>query len=111
MGLKGLIWLNEREHKDGFANSLLHGCQDLIHWDGGEVGGVIGHGVREDELTIVDERAAAIDNIWHVAFALGLARFEQRFAQAAKNARGIIEIEQERANAILAHWPYTVAEH
>src|SRR6266849_754053 len=55
---------------------VIHGSQHLIEWDGRESGGVIGHTIRNDQFAVVEESAARINDVGHVAFPFVLVRFE-----------------------------------
>src|SRR5713101_1656188 len=89
---------------------LMHGSQHLIEWNGSDARGVIGQTIRNDELAVVEERAARINDVGHVAFPFVVVGCEQRFAEAADYFGGIIAIEEERTDAVLAHRADTVAE-
>src|SRR6476646_10361381 len=93
-----------------WSGIALHGSQHLAQRDGCEAGSVIGKAVGNDQFTIVDQRAASINDIRYVAFSLILVRTEQGFAEAADDFGGILAIEQERANAVFSHGADAMAE-
>lgn len=51
----------------------------------------------------MDHGAAAVDDIGHIAFAFVGGGAEEGFAQAADDARGVVEIEEDGAEAVFAH--------
>src|SRR5262245_21958947 len=79
---------------------LFHGCQKFIDRNGREVGGVIRHGVRKNQFTVVDESSTTINHIRHTAFSLRFRRLEQRLAQSADDLRRVLQIQKERPDAI-----------
>ena len=87
------------------------GChrKHFIQSHRGESRCVIGHGVRDDELALMDEATAGIDDIGDVAFALVLVGLDDRFAGAGE-LRRIIAVEQKRADAVFAHGTHAVAD-
>src|SRR5437016_2064047 len=70
---------------------------------------MIGHSIRDDQFIVVDERATGINNIRYVAFAFAFVRFDQGFPQSSDNFARIIAIQQQRADAVLAHGANSVA--
>ncbi len=54
----------------------LHGGQDFGQGHGGEAGGVIGEAVGDDQLALVEEEAAGVDDVRHVALPLRCIRLE-----------------------------------
>src|SRR5258708_31474413 len=88
----------------------MHGSQRVIEWDGRETGGVIGHTIRNDQFAVVEESAARINDVGHVAFPFVLVGFEQRLAEATDHFGRIIAIEEERTDAVPSHRADTVAE-
>ena len=89
----------------------MHGSQHLIERDGSETGGVIGQTIRDDQLAVVDESAAGINDVGHVTFAFVLVGLEQGFAKAADHFAGIVAIQQKRSDAVLSHRADTMAQH
>src|SRR5262245_26951793 len=89
---------------------LFHCGQHVVQGQRGEGGGVVGHGVGDDELPAVQETAAGIDHIGHVTLALIFVRLDEWLAHAADYLSRILPVEQEGADAVFAHRPYTVAE-
>ena len=89
---------------------LLHGCQYLIEWNGSEAGGVIGQTIRNDQFAVMEESTAGINDVGYVTFAFALVGFKQGFAETADHFRGIIAVEEERADTVLSHGADTVAE-
>ena len=59
----------------------------------------------------MEQRAASIDDVGHIAFPFVLVRLEQGLAKTADHLAGIVAIQQKRANAVFAHRADTVAEH
>src|SRR6266849_2053389 len=90
---------------------LLHASQNLIEWNGSEARGVIGQAIRDDQLALVEESAASINDVGKISFPFVLIRLEQGLAKTADNLAGIIAIQQKRANAVLSHWADAMAEH
>ncbi len=60
---------------------------------------------------VVHQAAATVDDVRDVALALVGVGLQQRYLQPADHARRIIEIEQERAQRILAHRADAVRQH
>lgn len=56
-----------------FFNSLHRG-QQFIQGNGGEAGGVVAHRVGDDKFVSVQQRAAGVDDVRDVAFALRFVR-------------------------------------
>jgi hypothetical protein len=77
----------------------------------GEAGGRIAHRVRDDDFASVQQAAAGINNIRDVTFALRFIRTQQRFAQTFDDAHWVVQVEQERAEAIPPHCADAVAQH
>ena len=55
-------------------------------------GSLVTHGIGEDEPAAVDECAAAIDHVRHIALALVAFGGDQGFVQPAENPHGFVEI-------------------
>ena len=72
---------------------------------------MIGQAIGNDQIAIVEQRAAGVHHVWDIAFALGFIRGEKRFAQATEDARGLLQVEQERPEAILPHGADAVTQH
>src|SRR5882762_8728305 len=89
----------------------LHRLQQFVERDAGEARGRVAHGIGDDEFALMQNRAAGVNHVRHVAFALGFVRGKQRFAKAANYARGVVQVEQERAEAIFAHRADAMAQH
>src|SRR3984885_9329059 len=87
-----------------------HGSQYLFKRDSREAGSMVGQTIRNDQLTVMEQSAARIDHVGHVAFPFPLVGFEQRLAEAPDHFGGIVAIEQERADAVLSHGADPVAE-
>ena len=54
-------------------------------------------------MRAVDHGAATVDDIRHIAFAFVGGGAEEGSAQAADDARGVVEVEQDGAEAVFAH--------
>ena len=93
---------------DGYF--LLHGSQHFIEGSRGETGGVIGHGIRNDQFAMVHESTAGINDIRYVPLTLALIRLEQGFTQAADHFGGIVAIKEKCADAVSSQWADTMAE-
>src|ERR1019366_8599948 len=89
---------------------LIHGSQHLSEWDGCETRGVIGQTIGNDQFSVVEQSAAGINDIGHIAFTLVLVRLEQGFAEPSNHFGGILAIKEERAYTILSHRADTVTE-
>jgi hypothetical protein len=50
------------------ADRLLHCCQQFVQGNGGKAGGGITHRIRDNELASMQQCAAGINDIWHIAF-------------------------------------------
>jgi hypothetical protein len=74
------------------SDLLLHGSEHLIEWDGSEPSGVIGQSIRNDQLALVEESSARINDVRYVTFPLGLAGFEQGFLEATDHFSRIVAI-------------------
>ena len=93
---------------DGYF--LLDGSQHFIEGSRGETCGVIGHGIGNDQFATVHESTAGINDIRNVPLTLGLIRLEQGFTQAADHFAGLVEIEEECADAVRSQGANTMAE-
>jgi len=60
-----------------------HRLEDGIDRNRGEGAGIIGHGVGDDQLAVMDESAATADDVGHVALALVGFGFQQGLFEAA----------------------------
>src|SRR5271166_3668898 len=89
----------------------MHGGQNFGERNGSETRGVIRQTVRNDQFIPMHQRAAGVDDVRHISFALILVRLEQGLWQTANHFAGIVAIEQERADRVLPHRPDAVAEH
>src|SRR5688572_12833347 len=89
---------------------LFHCGQHVAQRKRGEGGAVIGLGVGDDELSPVDQTAAGVNDVGHVAFALVFVGLDQRFAEAANDFGRIVQIQEECADAIFTHGAHAVAE-
>src|SRR5450631_518839 len=90
---------------------LVHGSQHFIEGNGSETGGVIGHGVGNDQFAVVNESPAGINDIRNVPLTLALIRLEQGFMEATDHFAGIVAIEEERADAVRSQGADTMAEY
>jgi len=102
---QGFHW---RQRSRAARSGLFHAVQHLVQRHGGEGGGIIGHGVGDNELPVPQQAATGIDHVGHIAFALAFVGLDERLAQASDDLRGLVQIEQERAEAILPHRTDTV---
>jgi hypothetical protein len=57
------------------------------------------------------EAAARINNVRHIAVALGCIWPDQWFRQAADNLCRVVAIQQESADAVLSHCPHSVTDY
>src|ERR1035438_5789367 len=89
----------------------IHRAQQVSQRDGCEPRGLIGQSIRNNQFAVVQQGAASIDDIGHVAFTLVLIRLEQWLAKPSNHFTWIIAIQQERTNAILSHRANAVAEY
>src|ERR1700730_16172448 len=87
----------------------LHGRQNLSEWDRCETGGVIGQTIGNDQHAIVNQSAARIDNVRHVALTLILIGLQQGLSESPDHLRRILAIEKKRTDAVLSHRPDAVA--
>ncbi len=89
---------------------LVHGSQHFSEGCRGETGGVIGHGIGNDQFAVVHESTAGINDIRNVPLTLALIRLEQGFTQAADHFAGIVAIKEECADAVRSQGADTMAE-
>src|ERR1700680_2862251 len=68
----------------------IHGSENLIQLDGGETRGVVGQAIRDDQLALVEERAARVNDVRHITFSFVLVGLEQGLAKTADNLAGIV---------------------
>src|SRR3546814_6964775 len=66
--------------------------------------------VRDKDIVTLEQRAAAIDDVGDIAFAILIGGGEDRLAGAADHLRGIVLVEQHRADRIFAHRADAVGE-
>src|ERR1017187_2582788 len=92
------------------GTSLVHGSQHFIEGNGSETGGVIGHGIGNDQFAVVHESTAGINDIRNVPLTLALIRREQRFMEAADHFARIVAIEEECADAVRSQGADTMDE-
>ena len=81
-----------------------------MEFDGGKAGGGVGNGVGHDEYAVVNEGAAGVDDIGHVAVALVEGGAEEGFFETSDNPGGIIAVEEDGADAVFAHRADAVGE-
>jgi hypothetical protein len=62
------------------------GVEEFFEGEGGEAGGGVGDGVGKNEVAVVDEGAAGVDDVGDVAFALVGGGAEEGFFEAADDA-------------------------
>ena len=55
--------------------------------------------------------AAAVDDVGHVAFPADALGLQQGLAQPADDPGGIVQVEQDGADAVLAHGADAVGDH
>src|SRR3546814_2710863 len=70
----------------------------------------VGDAVRDKDIVTLEQRAAAIDDVGDIAFAILIGGGEDRLAGAADHLRGIVLVEQHRADRIFAHRADAVGE-
>ena len=92
-------------------STLFHRGQELVEREGSEGGGGVAHRVRDDQFPAMQEAAAGVNDIRHIAFALGFVGLSNGSRRRPMTCVGIFQIEQKRADAILAHGAHAVAEH
>ena len=85
--------------------------QQFIQGHAHDGGGMVAHGVGQDQLPAVDEGAAAVDHIGDVALPAIAFRQQQRLGEPPQHLRRVMEIQQGGADAVLAHGPHAVGEH
>src|SRR5579862_135861 len=90
---------------------VVHGRQHVSKGNSGETSGVVSQAIRDDQHTLMEESAASIDDVRYVTFPFVFVGTQQRLAKAADHFTGIVAIQQERSDAILAHRADPVAEH
>ena len=71
----------------------------------------IGHGVGDNQLVVMNERPAGINDIGNISLTLFLMGGKQWRIQAGDHSGRILEIKQYSADAILAHGPDAMGEH
>ena len=86
-------------------------AEHLTHRNSRKACGVIGQAVRDDQFAVMEQSAAGVNDIGHVAFPLILVGLKQRFTEAADYFARIIAIQQERTNAVFPHRTNSVAEY
>src|SRR5246127_1790866 len=85
--------------------------QQLRKWRGGEADGAVGDPVGDHQGVGVNERAAGVDDVGHVAVLFVASGAEQWASQLAEHPGRIVEVKQNRADAIRAHGSDAVGEH
>jgi serine/threonine-protein kinase len=76
-----------------------------------DAGGPVAHGVGNDHLPAVDEPPAAVHHVGHIAFTAAALGFDEGFPQPADDPGGILQVQQDRAYAVLAHRPHPMGKH
>src|SRR5580698_1174778 len=71
----------------------LHGRQHLTERYSRETRGVVSQTVRDNQFALVEQSAASVNNVGHVAFPFVLVGLEQRLAKAADHFAGIVAIQ------------------
>ena len=107
--LQALAWAGRAG--SGAPETVPERRQQGVQIHAHNAGGLVTHGVGDDHLPAVDERPAAVDHIGHIAFPAAALRLDQGFPQPADDPSGVFQVQQDRADAILAHGPHAVGEH
>jgi hypothetical protein len=81
----------------------FHGRDQGGDINGRKIAEAVGYRIGKDDLVAMAHRAAGIDDVRHVSFALGRIGAQQRFAQAAEHFRWILFVEQRRPDRIFSH--------
>lgn len=68
--------------------------------DGGKAGGGVGNGVGHDKDAMVNEGAAGVDDIGHVAVTFVGSGPEEGLWEAPDDTGGIIAVEEDGADAV-----------
>lgn len=71
---------------------------------------MIGKSIRDDQLALVNDGSASVDNIRNVSLPFVFVGRQQRFAKTADDFAWIITIQERSANAVLAQGADTMAE-
>src|SRR3546814_2949517 len=80
-----------------------HRRQQRTDSDEGERDRAVGDAVRDKDIVTLEQRAAAIDDVGDIAFAILIGGGEDRLAGAADHLRGIVLVGQHRPDRIFAH--------
>src|SRR5215208_6294292 len=75
------------------------GFQQFLQVDDGDAGGDVAHGVGKDEIAGMDHSAAGVNDVWDITKSLPAGRNEYRLAGLADDLTGIVEVQQDRADA------------
>src|SRR5210317_168721 len=89
----------------------MHTVNQFFDFNNCYTGIDIGHGVRNDQLVVMNERTAGINNIGNISLALFLMWGKQWLIQAGDDFCWIFKIKQYGADAILAHRSDAMGEH
>src|SRR3546814_10031565 len=71
-----------------------HRRQQRTDSDEGERDRAVGDAVRDKDIVTLEQRAAAIDDVGDIAFAILIGGGEDRLAGAADHLRGIVLVER-----------------
>ena len=87
------------------------GCEKLVEGHGRHADRRVADSVRDDQGARMEERAAGVDDVGHVAVLLVGSRAEERLTQPPEDPGGVLEVEQDCADAVGAHRTDPVGEH
>jgi hypothetical protein len=112
LGEDGMNWRRTTKFsaKIRLGSVAAQGVEEFAQRNGGEAGGGVGDGVGKDEDAVVDEGAAGIDDVGHVAFALVGGGAEEGLFETPDDARGIVAVKEGGADAVFAHGSDAVGE-
>src|SRR5215510_14813901 len=72
---------------------------------------MIGQSVRDDQLPVVDDRPAGVDDVGHVAFTFILVGHQDGLIEPANLYGRIVFLEQAYAETISPHRSHTMSDH
>src|SRR5205823_2657314 len=64
----------------------------------------IANAVRQDELPVVDERPAGVNDVRNVTFPFVPFRSKEGLFQLANGSCRVVQIEQGRPDTVFSHW-------
>ena len=85
--------------------------EKLIHGHGGETGGVVGHGIGNDEFPIMNHGTTGVNDVGNVTGTLIFIGRQQGLFQPTDEFGGVFMVQEYGAQTIRSHRTHTMRDH